>query len=221
MTADVLIAVPVLGRPRSASAVAERARETDVPYRLLFLCSPRDSSEIVACRATGAEVLVVGWQPTRGDYARKINAACATASEPWVLMAADDLCFCPGWASAAIECGNQAGASVVGTNDLGNSRVMAGNHATHSLVRLDYVREQGTIDEPGKMLHEGYLHNFCDDELVATARRRGAWTFCRRSEVPHLHPHWGHAPMDATYRRGLSGFDADRRLFRTREHLWA
>lgn len=220
MTADVLIAVPVLGRPASAAAVSERARETDLPYRLLFLCSPGDRDEIRACRATGEEVLVVGWGPGRGDYARKINAACASASEPWVLMAADDLCFCPGWASLAVAAGEREGVSVVGTNDLGNSRVMSGQHATHSLVRLEYVRGRGTIDEPGKMLHEGYTHNFCDDELVATARHRDQWVFCRESEVPHLHPHWGHAPMDATYRKGLSGFDRDRALFRSRQRLW-
>jgi hypothetical protein len=221
VVSEVLIAVPVLGRPGNAAALVERARITDVPYLLLFLCSPGDDDEIRACVATGAEVVVVPWGNGPGDYARKINHACALELAPWILMGADDLCFCPGWASLAIAQGERTGVGVIGTNDMGNPRVMSGDHATHPLVRAAYVRESGTIDEPGKMLHEGYRHNFCDTELVATARARGEWSFCFESKVPHLHPHWGHGQLDETYRIGLSGFHEDRDLFAQREDLWS
>jgi hypothetical protein len=46
---------------------------------------------------------------------------------------------------------------------------MAGRHSTHSLVTRDYVERFGTIDEAGVVLHEGYPHEFVDDEFVQTA----------------------------------------------------
>lgn len=109
---------------------------------------------------------------------------------------------------------------VVGTNDLGNPRVIAGKTATHSLVTRAYVGEHGTVDEPGKVLHEGYQHNFCDTEFVETAKRRGAWAFAGDSVVEHLHPHWSKGDDDETYRRGQAGFEVDRRLHARRRRLW-
>lgn len=222
MAATVLIAVPVLDRPERAAMVAESAAEaTTVPYRLLFLCSPHDEAEQAACGLTGASVLVVPWESGPHDYAKKINHAVTVSDEPWILMGADDLCFCPGWAENALHCATRTGAKVVGTQDWGNSRVIAGDHSTHPLVSRDYIIGQGTIDVPGVMLHEGYDHNFCDDELVATAKHRGVWAFCHDAEIPHLHPDWGKGIKDATYRKGRASFNADAVLYRSREKLWA
>jgi len=187
----------------------------------MFLCSPGDDEQIDACERAGAdEVTTVSWESGPGDFARKINYAVTVSSEPWILMGADDLCFCPSWAENALECARVTGASVIGTQDWGNSRVIAGQHSTHPLVSRRYIVDQGTIDEKGKMLHEGYGHQFCDDELVATARVRRAWTFCHAAEVPHLHPDWGKAPDDATYQKGRATLYADQALYEARKHLW-
>lgn len=218
---EILIAVPVLNRPERAREVAVAVEEaTTIPYTLLFLCTPGDRAEIASCERTGASVEVVSWQSGQGDYARKINHAVRVSSEPWILMGADDLCFCPDWAENAIACGEQTGAGVVGTQDWGNSRVINGEHSTHPVVRRSYIEQYGTIDQAGLMLHEGYHHNFCDDELVNTAKHRGLWTFCQASEVPHLHPDWGLGRNDDTYRKGRSSFNQDAQLYREREHLW-
>jgi hypothetical protein len=108
---------------------------------------------------------------------------------------------------------------VVGTNDLGNQRVIVGEHATHSLVSRAYIA-RGSIDDPSRLLHEGYSHCFVDDELVATARARGAWVFAHDSFVEHLHPAWGKGPADPTYAAGARSFAHDRRLHRARSVLW-
>ena len=126
----------------------------------------------------------------------------------------------PGWLSAALA-RLAPGIGVVGTNDLGSPRVMAGEHATHSLVTRSYADEFGTIDEPGKVLHEGYVHEFVDDELVATARFRSAWAFAVDSHVEHLHPCWGKAPMDRLYAGQSERIRAGRKLYDRRRHLWA
>jgi hypothetical protein len=80
-----------------------------------------------------------------------------------------------------------------------------GRHATHSLVHADY-RECGTLDEPWKLLHEGYWHNFVDDELVGTAMLRGTFAMAGDAHVEHLHPNWRKAADDETYRRGMASF---------------
>lgn len=218
---EILIAVPVLGRPHRASAIVEAALVTEVPYRLLFLCSPGDDDEIAACRATGADVEVVEWEPGAGDFARKANHALAISEESWLFVVGDDTCFCPGWDEEAISAALEKAVGVVGTNDRANPRVTSGQHATHNLVARWYCERYGLADgtRPA-MFYEGYDHNFVDDELVQTARARGSWTFAENSWVPHLHPNQRAAPMDDTYRKGLARFADDQRLFFRRRYLW-
>lgn len=219
---EILIAIPVLNRPHRAQAVYDSARKaTDVPCEILFLVSPGDRKQRHACMETGAEVWVVGWSPGRGDYARKINASLSFGDARWIFCGADDLEFQYGWGSAAIAVGYADELGVVGTNDGVNPRVKQGKHSTHSLVRRDYALEFGTIDEPGKILHEGYDHQFCDDELVGTAKSRRRWGFAEQAKVDHLHHYFGTAPIDDTYIKGQRELRADQALFHRRRRLWA
>ena len=98
--------------------------------------------------------------------------------------------------------------------------MIAGRHATHSVVSRRYAEDHGTIDHPGAVLHEGYLHEFVDDEFVGTAKSRGAFVFEHASVVEHLHPAVGKAPMDAMYAAQGSRMRIDRRTFLQRQHLW-
>jgi hypothetical protein len=220
MVAELLIILPVLARPARARRVFESARAaTDVPHRILFLCSPFDRAEWRACRKTGADVLTVEWQPGRGDWARKINHAYRGSEEPWLFLGADDLDFKRGWAGEAMAVAQETGCGVIGTNDLGNPRVLAGRHSTHPLVSRRYADELGSIDGPGEIVHEGYDHQYCDDELVLTAQRRAEWAFAAESVVEHLHPFFKKALMDATYAKATRETAADRRLFLSRRRL--
>jgi hypothetical protein len=215
----VVILIPVLRRPhRVAPLMASIAEATPEPHRALFIVERLDTEERRAIDVAGAEHVIVE-RPQR-TYARKINVGYRSSVEPLLFLAADDLAFRPGWLPAARVhlCGL---VQVVGTNDLLNPRVLAGEHATHSLVTRAYCDEFGTIDEPGKVLHEGYGHDYVDDEFVATARSRGAWAHAGDSVVEHLHPWAGKAPSDSTYRLGRAKSAAGRRLFQARRHLWA
>lgn len=217
---DIAIIVPVLGRPQRAAPLVESIREAErVPTRILFVCTEGDTAEIEACQATGAEVDIV--EPREhGDYAWKINYGLTITTEPWVLQAADDLRFDPGWDEEALRVGQNAAACVIGTNDMGNPLVKRGQHATHSLIRRSYVEEWGTIDEPGKALHEGYHHCWVDNELIETAKARRVYFAARRSRVEHLHHIWRKGDDDATYRRGQERYRQDQALFMSRRPLW-
>ncbi len=155
-----------------------------------------------------------------GDYARKINRGFQSVESEWYFLGADDLKFHPGWFEAAMETYKNTGACVLGTNDMGSPVVTSGEHSTHSLVLRDYILECGTVDEPGKVLHEGYHHNFVDSELVETAKWRDAWAFSRYSNVEHLHPDWGKTQRDAIYDIGKSDWAIDVQYFDSRKRLW-
>jgi glycosyltransferase involved in cell wall biosynthesis len=212
---DLAIIVPMLRRAHRVKPLLESIRGT-CDARVVFAVTPDDSAVIEALR--GEETIVVPWEP-RGDYARKCNQGVAHTTEPLLFFAADDLLFHPGWFEAATA-KLTPGIGVVGTNDLGNPRVIRGRHATHCLVTRDYIVQHGTIDESGKVMHEGYVHEFVDDELVGTAIRRRAWAFAKDSHVEHLHPHWGKCVTDELYDAQAARLKASRPLFRQREKLW-
>lgn len=208
----------MLGRPHRVAPLAASVRaNTPDPYTLLFLVTPGDREVIREIRNEHGCYLPVRHRP-RGDYARKINLGVTATREPFVFTGADDLKFHPNW--LAIAQGQMTdGVGVVGTNDLSNRRVMRGQHSTHSLVARWYC-ELGTVDEPGKLLHEGYPHEFVDDELVGTAKARKAWGFAHKSIVEHLHPMAGKAPMDDLYAAQGSRMRAGRRIYERRMPLW-
>lgn len=220
---SVAVIVPVLNRPHRAAPLVEsvKASEGAVPLRLVFVVSASDIDELAALEPLdgAADVLVVPpW--SSGDYARKINAGYRNTTEPWIFTGADDLNFWPGWADHAVACGGECDAGVVGTNDLGNPTVMRGEHATHSLVRRTYADAGAVADQAGQVFHEGYGHQYCDTELVETAKAAGRWAFCADSIVEHLHPFWSKGTMDETYERGLATSSPDHALFMERRRLW-
>jgi hypothetical protein len=225
----ITILVPVLGRPQNAKPLVDSIKEGSTlstkgvspEIELLFLLSPGDQEQAFAVFKTGVDAHIVGWQNGPGDWAKKINEGFALTSSEFCLLGADDLRFHSGWDVEALRVAEKSGAGVIGTNDLGNAMVMRGKHATHPLVRRSYVDEHGTIDEPGKCLHEGYAHQWVDNELVETAKARGQWAFAHASHVEHLHPLWRKGKMDSTYEKALSTPKEDSALFHARRRLWS
>lgn len=212
------IIVPVLGRPHRVSPLMKNVAGTTKDYRLLFVVSTDDTQELEALQKAGADFLVV--PSKRGSWACKINDGFKITNAPWVFTGADDLAFHPDWFERALRWVDDT-IHVVGTNDICNHRVMSGQHSTHTLFRRKYVEEWGTIDQPGLVMHEGYKHDFTDDEAVATAKARGVYAHAYDSIVEHLHPLAGKAEDDDTYRKGRKHSSEGRRLFTKRKTLWA
>jgi hypothetical protein len=232
VTAEIVVVVPVLNRPQNAHPVAiSFARAQTVPSSLLFVTSLGDDAQHVACRvaladmeflsgATG-DILTIPDEPGPGDFARKINAAYRLTREPFLFQAADDVEFEHGWDAEVLKAQTATGAGVVGTNDDGNRRVIAGLHSTHTLIARRYVDEQGgSMDGPGTVFSESYGHQYADTELVELAKVRAEWAFAPRAVVRHNHPFWGRGEMDDTYRKGQATGAADRRLYLQRERTF-
>lgn len=213
--ADLVILVPMLGRPHRVEPLLDSIHEATPTARVLFVVTPEDVDVHDAIDRAGKERISVPWRDV-GDYARKINEGYLHTTEPLIFTGADDLSFQPGWFEAAVHFLDDR-AGVVGTWDKCNRRTKW-NHSTHSLVTRTYA-DLGTIDEPRKIYHEGYVHEYVDDELVGTAMRRKAYRHARGAVVEHLHPMAGY-PSDDLYERQGERMAASKALYRERRRLW-
>ena len=224
-TEATAIIVPVLGRPQNAKPFMESLKASGAELAKVYaVVDHADVKTLAAWRMAGAQVIQYDDGPPDspgGTFAAKVNLGYVCTDEPWLLLVGDDVRFKPGWLDHAQHAARD-GAHVIGTNDLHNSRVTSGEHATHLMVRRAYVDERGASwDGPKVVCHEGYRHNFVDDEMVTVAKQRGVWAFAEYSKVEHLHPLWKNAEMDATYELGASFALQDKVLFEQRaaEHV--
>ena len=218
-TMETLIILPVLGRPHRVQPVLESVETgTPEPHKTVFVVTRGDTAVTSAIVEAGADWIVI--RPiSRGDYASKINLAYELSDQPYLFTGADDLNFHPGWLTHALAKMTE-GIGVVGTNDLGHPGTKRGTHSTHSLISRAYADEYGTIDQPHKIYHEGYWHEYVDNELVATALKRKAYAHARDSIVEHLHPFFGKAPQDPLYKQFHTRMVQGRTLYQERRKLW-
>lgn len=218
LVTELAVLVPVLDRPQNVEPLVASFRQSGAPGDLVFLVNASDTTELRAVKLSHARRVecpddVVTW-PAKQNY------GVAHVEADWYLLAGDDVTFEPGWWQATQSLRDDPGVSVIGTQDGANARVIAGEHSTHTLVRGTYIREQGTIDEPGKVVHGGYSHWFVDDELLWTAKVRGVWAFCNEARVLHHHPYFDPSiKWDATYAKGESRSAEDQAIWVQRAPL--
>ena len=213
----VTVIVPVLSRPANVAPLVESLRASTGLADVLFVTEPDDVFEWAAIDATKWANRIV--HP--GTFAEKVNAALDHVTTSRVFITGDDVRFRPGWLDHLQFVADRYDAKVVGANDLGNPRVLAGEHATHMLIDVDYIRTEGASwDGPGVVCHEGYRHWYVDDEIVTVAKQRGVFQVALGSIVEHMHPIFGKAADDDVYRLGQSHANDDRATFtrRARKH---
>lgn len=152
------VIVPVLHRPQNVKPFMDTLRASTGLAEAWFVCDPNDGEEIDTVRENGGRVI-----KHPGSFAEKVNAAYPHTKAPWVFLVGDDVLFQPAWLDHAQFVAKAFDGKVIGTNDLGNPRVMNGDHATHLLIARDYIDEQGASwDGPGVVCHEGYRHWYCN-----------------------------------------------------------
>lgn len=215
---ELAVLVPVLNRPQNvAPLVASFLAGCPTDSKLIFLGMASDRAEWAACLAADdGERVLLRHSGRAHTWPQKINKGTTLAFSDWLLCAADDIAFTPGWWDATAELRANPAIGVIGTNDLGNPRIPTSDLVIHPIVRATYIRDYGTIDEPGKIVHEGYHHWCCDDELLWTAKLRNAYAYCPEAIIEHLHPYWGKGEMDDTYRAGEAHANEDLALWRDR-----
>jgi glycosyltransferase involved in cell wall biosynthesis len=205
--------IPTLGRPHALERVAQSVRDAArVPYTIAFVVEPDDLESHAAALKTGALVFVNEYERT---YSGAFQTAYENTRDEFFVNANDDFAFQPGWDVAALTAMRDDGADVVGIHDAGAS--------TNAilLIRRAYVIERSSVvDMPGRVFFP-YEHNYCDTELRETAMARGRYTACPASVIEHVHPDFGKAEIDDTYRKGRAHAEEDRIVYESRQHLWA
>lgn len=152
-----------------------------------------------------------------GSFAEKVNRGYEISNELWLFLVGDDVRFHKGWLDQAMEVARTTGKHVIGTNDLGNPAVLAGEHATHMLISRYYISGHGASwDGPGVVCHEGYRHWFVDNEIVTAAKMRDEWAPCLASHVEHMHPYFRKGKIDEVYRIGEAAAGLDQVLYKAR-----
>lgn len=157
-----------------------------------------------------------------GGYPGKANVGFNGTEAPFVLIAGDDVNFHHGWYNAGLSPFMDESICVVGPNDL-SPATEGGENATMPIVRREYIDlHGGAWRSPGLVFHEGYHHNYTDTELWFLAKHRGVAHYAEDCVIEHMHPDWGKADEDETYKRGArTDFDKDAALFDARKAQWS
>jgi GT2 family glycosyltransferase len=219
-TERVDVIVPAYRRPQNVATLMRSLRATTGLATAWFVCEPGDLDQHEAVRREGDARLVVAER--HAGFTGAVNLGYRASGEqehpaPWLLVAGDDVRFRPGWLDQAQDVARRYDAHLVATNDLLNPRTMAGDLATHPLIRRSYVDQVGASwDGPGTVCHEGYHHMYCDDEWTMAARLRGVFQPALGSHVEHVHPMGAKAEEDETYRHGNRHFAEDGALYQAR-----
>lgn len=210
---DVAILIPSYGRIDRLEAVVANARDATPGATVVLLLEPDEHAAVIGHGGIDGAV-AISTVDGFGTYAKAINCGYRNTAEPLLFAGADDLRFHHGWLDAALATMKATGAQVVGTNDLGNPEVLAGDHATHYLVKRGYLDAVGGVFDqgPGSFMPDCYDHNWTDREFIATAQHRGVFAPCLDAVVEHCHPAWGKAEMDSTYRKSFREESADAAL---------
>jgi hypothetical protein len=216
--ADVAVLIPTLGRVHHIEPLLESLYTTTDNARPVFIAGRDDLDVINKVRSLGEQCITVKPRE-KGEYAHKINIGYTYSEEPILFLGATDLKFHLNWLDNAMSRLSDI-VHVVGTNDLGNAKVLRGQHSTHSLVTREYVEKYGTIDQKGAVLCRKYWHEFVDDEFVETAKYRGMWDMAMDSIVEHLHPAFDKGKWDDSYAQVKDRYYVGRDMYEARKHLW-
>jgi GT2 family glycosyltransferase len=217
MEKAVDIYIPTYGRADKIMGVLENIDKNTLPHHRVIFVVEQDDTRSMEVVQTLSKFVVNHRSRT---YAGAINSAWEERQSDYFFCGADDLDFKLGWLEEALKCMEESGKRVIGTQDLHNPEVIAGEHATHYLIDGSYVKEHtGTIDQTFPVLYE-YDHNWTDREFIGTAKFREEFKMCTSSVVEHLHFSFGLSRMDATYEKSRKHITEDQRLYEERRGKW-
>jgi glycosyltransferase involved in cell wall biosynthesis len=195
--------------------IAERSK-TDI--HICFIVEPDDYASLSVIKREGFSY-VLNQGPK--SYAGAVNTAYALSDAEYLFCGSDDLNFSEGW-DLRLLAHVDPWFAVFGTNDLFNPYVLQGSHATHYLVKREYLDKIGGMVDagPGSFLNPAYSHNYTDTEFIWTAKARAKFKPVLSCVVEHTHWAAKKASKDATYLKGEEHVKQDEELYLSRRHLW-
>lgn len=219
---EIAIVIPTLGRSRKLFPLLWNIVQTTPIgiFEVYFVVNRHDMASQHTVRAMSGPVhMVLAEEP---GYPKAVNIGIRASNERLIAIVNDDVKFHDGWWDG-LRKALTGDVMVVGTNDL-SPHTANGDACTQPVVKRSYiVSPGGAYGEPGIAMHEGYSHNFSETELWQLAWQRGVAAFAPECVIEHVHPNWGKAEVDDTYREGSQrpgGWEHDHALFLERSELW-
>lgn len=205
---DVGLFIPSLNRPHNLAKVLPRAKRTGAAVYCVV-----DEDDIESQRVC-ADLEVRYWTDRAGWFCQRIQFLFDNTDEEWFFTGSDDVVYPADMFDGMFQAADPSW-KVISPNDGHNA------NGTNYLIERSYVQEHGGhYGTPGLVYHQGYRHNWSDDELAEVAASRGVFGRTMGVLVESQHPVWGNAPDDATYQRARAKWADDEALFRRRCHLW-
>ena len=207
MIVSVLLATT--GRPDMAERCVRSIQETTEGHDIEIVAAvDKDGVTAVRLHELGC---VVDWSPEYRGCSKAWNAALRLAQGDPLVLAADDLVFCPGWLDASFErlLTFDDGWGLVGFND-GHWN---GDLSTHYLMSRRLVVEVFG----GVVAWDCYGHSFNDVEANERAKRAGRYAWCEQAHVRHEHWLFGDRQQDDTDGRNLPEWSGSQEVYRSRE----
>lgn len=211
------IYIPTFGRPEKLKALALNIKKaTHNPYKIYWGVEVFDKATVKALKNIPGKIIFNNGSPS---YSDALQAIYESTKEPIFFWANDDFFFIDGWDIAPLEMLKDEKIGVLGVSD-GNPNTQ---FTSMALVRRKYIEEQsGVVDMPNRVLYP-YHHNYVDNELTETAKKRGVWTFCDKPCILHQHHSFtwlGDFPHDATYAKNDAKINEDAQTYHSRRHLF-
>lgn len=211
----VAIFIPSMNRAHKLPDLIQNVHDvTPEPHKLYFMVNDDDLESQKILDDFG-EFYWVDLDGQDRRFCTRIQFMYEHTDEPWFLTGADDVLFHGEWLARAwshIEDHH----NVITFNDLFNP------NGTNFMIRRKYIDDVGGVIDmsPGIIYHPGYKHNYSDNELIETAAMRSCFLRLEDSIIEHLHWITGKGEYDETYQYADEMWDADKALFKERNHLW-
>lgn len=217
MTVSVLF--PTTGRPDRAEACVKQLRETTrnlgpnsksvrTPELEIIAAVDKDPESARRLAPLVDKLLVA---PFYRGCSQAWNDCLAEATGTYIVFAADDLIWKPGWleASLAMMEDFDGGWGLVGFNDGHWDAELS----THYIMHRRFIVEVlgGVVAWPA------YKHSFNDLEVNERAKAAGRYAWCEDAHVEHEHWLFGGRPQDETDTRRLPQHPEDERIYKERK----
>lgn len=176
---DILI--PQRGRPNQIKRCPELIlKNTSYPnYGILVICDRDDLASVKEIPKHIRIKIVVDPSPGRQMFVGKVNYGFKISKAPYLVYLANDVEVGKNWLTEAMK--TMLGSLFGGIGLVAFNHGDPQKHAYHGLISRKFVNQY----LKGNIFYPGYIHFWCDLELVAIAKRHNRFCFSPKSRVFH------------------------------------
>lgn len=199
--------IPTYHRADKLADFIKNFNDTSSSSHLYFIITPDDQATKKTLQELNQDYFICD-----GEYVASINTGFDFTKEEFVLCAADDVVFSPGWDSVLLQMADRNPDKHVfgGVDEWRIS--MTQKHISHPFIRRNHFSSP--------LYHPEYIHYMCDIEFEQRAFLEDCVMVTPRVLIGHPHTvtaHLDQKTWDETYKRSFSKIGHDQSLFNRRK----